>query len=221
MLLLGTGLLAGCLHVVAGPDHLAALAPLAVEDRHVAMRTGLAWGLGHGGGVVVTGAVAVFAASHLDVAAVSGAAEAIVGLLLIVIGAWALQRSRLIVVHAHGHHHDADAHEHLHVHVAAEHSPQAHRRHTHAAAGVGLLHGVAGTGHLFGVVPALALPAGQAAVYLGAYLVGAVASMGLFGGLLGQLLQRFGSLGLRRVMVASGVLAIAVGVAWTGLALGA
>jgi hypothetical protein len=214
-----TGLLAGCLHVVSGPDHLAALAPLAVEDPRAAARTGIAWGLGHGLAVVAVGSLALLAATWFDLTALAGRAEALVGVLLIGLGLWALWRSRALVVHDHPHAHLGD-HQHVHVHVGAEHSPQAHQGHTHAALGIGALHGVAGTGHLFGVVPALALPPSQAGVYLLAYLVGAVGSMGLFGSLLGRLIQRLGGRGLRQVMAGSGALAIAVGVGWTWVALG-
>lgn len=219
MLLPLTGLLAGCLHVVSGPDHLAALAPLAVEDPRAAARTGIAWGLGHGLAVVAVGSLALLAATWFDLTALAGRAEALVGVLLIGLGLWALWRSRALVVHDHPHDHVGD-HQHVHVHVGAEHSPQAHQGHTHAALGIGALHGVAGTGHLFGVVPALALPPSQAGVYLLAYLVGAVGSMGLFGSLLGRLIQRLGGRGLRQVMAGSGALAIAVGVGWTWVALG-
>jgi hypothetical protein len=46
---------AGSVHVLSGPDHLAAVAPLAVRQPRAASRLGLVWGLGHvlGLGVVV------------------------------------------------------------------------------------------------------------------------------------------------------------------------
>jgi len=55
-----TGLLAGAFHVLSGPDHLAAVAPLALssEGRH-AWREGWRWGLGHTAGVIVVALVAL------------------------------------------------------------------------------------------------------------------------------------------------------------------
>ena len=56
------GLTAGLIHVLSGPDHLAAVAPLA-NDRSRAWRTGFLWGLGHSGGVF---AVALLASQCPD-----------------------------------------------------------------------------------------------------------------------------------------------------------
>ena len=47
------GLTAGAVHVLAGPDHLAAVAPLAANGKVSPWRSGLYWGLGHAGGDIV------------------------------------------------------------------------------------------------------------------------------------------------------------------------
>jgi hypothetical protein len=85
-----TGLAAGGLHVFAGVDHLAALAPIAVEDPPKAGRTGAAWGFGHGLGVVVVGGLGLLLRGFVDVDAWSSWAEILVGFLLIGVGIWAL-----------------------------------------------------------------------------------------------------------------------------------
>jgi ABC-type nickel/cobalt efflux system permease component RcnA len=222
MLLIWTGLVAGSLHVVSGPDHLMALAPIAVQDRVRAMRLGGVWGLGHGVGVAALGGLGLLAGHALDVSMVSAWSEFAVGLALVLVGAWSLRRSRKVVVHGHGHSHDHDhahdhdesEHHHWHVHNDKKHDERAHKGHSHAAFGVGFLHGTAGTGHLFGVIPALALSPSDAAVYIAAYLVSAVVSMALFGGGLGQIIARGGEQGMKRLMAGSGVAAIGLGIAW-------
>lgn len=73
---------------------------------------------------------------------------------------------------------------------------------------------MAGSGHLFGVIPALALPTGQAVVYLVSYLIAAVLAMGGFAYGLGALAKKGGALWVRRLMYGSGLLAIGVGVVW-------
>ena len=51
-----TGLAAGCLHTLAGPDHLAALAPLSIgRPRSVSMVLGALWGGGHTTGQLLVG----------------------------------------------------------------------------------------------------------------------------------------------------------------------
>ncbi len=47
MTLAFAGLVAGFVHVLSGPDHLAAIAPYAVDGKSRAWRTGVRWGLGH------------------------------------------------------------------------------------------------------------------------------------------------------------------------------
>lgn len=203
-----TGLAAGGLHVFSGVDHLAALSPIALEDPAKAGRTGAYWGFGHGLGVVIVGAIGLALRSLVDVEAWSSWAEFLVGFLLIGVGAWAILRARRMELHAHDHPHDGDSHTHIHSH------PPQERSHHHAALGVGLLHGMAGSGHLFGVIPALALPVSEASVYLVAYLLGAIVAMAGFAWLLGRLVDRGGPAWVRRLMYGSGGLAVVVGVIW-------
>lgn len=50
MLTLLAGLVAGILHVLTGPDHLATVGTLAIEERWRSWVTGLVWGVGHTSG---------------------------------------------------------------------------------------------------------------------------------------------------------------------------
>ena len=232
-LVAATGLVAGLAHVVLGPDHLAAVLPLAARSRSRAVRVGALWGLGHGLGVLLFGLLGQLAQGVLDLGALPQWSELMVGVLLIGLGLWTLHTSRFVVVHTHAHVHDAspppeeDAHDHAHdhdhahphVHIAdptvasPEHLERgAHQRHTHSAFGFGLLHGTAGAGHLFGVLPSLVLGWEQAIVYLSAYLVSAVAAMAVFAWLIGRLVADERRLPL--TLRISGVAALIVGVGW-------
>jgi hypothetical protein len=203
-----TGLAAGGLHVFSGVDHLAALAPAAVENPSNATRTGMFWGLGHGIGVLIIGGIGLVLRGFVDLQAWSGWAEFLVGFLLVGIGIWAIWRSRTVDIHGHSHTHDDTAHEHLHAHDPGDQS------HHHAALGVGIFHGMAGGGHLFGVLPALALPTTQAIMYLLAYLVASVVAMGAFSYGVGALAARSGTVWVKRLMLGSGILAVMVGLVW-------
>ena len=215
-MILVSGLIAGLIHTISGPDHLAALAPIAAADHRRAVRLGALWGLGHGLGVCALGGIGVLAKQTLAVEWLSTWSEFLVGLVLIGVGVWAVRRSFDVTIHTHGHRHaEKTDHGHIHVHIGKKHGQRAHRNHQHTALGVGALHGAAGTGHLFGVVPALALGAVDAGIYLAAYLLAAVGSMALFGGIIGRVTARGGQLMLRRMMLASGGVAAAVGVVWS------
>ena len=89
-----TGALAGFFHVLAGPDHLAAVAPLAIDGRGRGWIAGWTWGLGHASGVVVVALLAVLLRDALPpIDVISGWSERLVGAALIVVGVWALRRS--------------------------------------------------------------------------------------------------------------------------------
>lgn len=179
------------MHVVAGPDHLAAIAPFAAESRRKAWVVGLRWGVGHAGGVMFIGLLSLLLRDWLPLEAISSWGERLVGVALIGIGLWGARRALHGRIHAHEHEHDGQKHVHIHTHdgTTAHAHPQVgggEHRHTHAAFAVGTLHGVAGSSHLFGVLPTLALPTMTEAVwYLTAYGLGTVAAMAGFAALVG------------------------------------
>ncbi|MCR9247639.1 MAG: hypothetical protein NXI31_21650 [bacterium] len=213
---IGFGLAAGSLHVVLGPDHLAAVAPIAAKEPRRGLRVGLLWGLGHGLGAALLGGLALVVQDTFDVAALSEWSEFLVGFLLIGLGLWAFRAATRTVIHSHEHDHDGSRHRHVHVHTVGEaHSPKAEgpHRHGHLGLGMGFVHGAAGTGHLLTVMPALALPTGWAVLYLACYFVAAVASMGLFGLGLGRLASG-SAWRLKGMMYASSVAGVGVGVFW-------
>lgn len=221
------GLSAGAIHVLAGPDHLAAVAPLAADREESPWTAGLLWGLGHAGGVVVVGLAALVLREVLPVERLSGWSERLVGLVLIAIGAWGIRQATRHRVHVHEHQHDGHRHAHVHVHnrTANHEAPHAHgaaAAHLHvqrrAAFGVGILHGLAGSAHFLGILPALAFSARSSAVaYVAAFGVGTVAAMTLFAALVGWVAKRFSRNGARLyrgLLFTFGVAAIVVGVVW-------
>src|SRR5947208_640983 len=122
------GLLAGLLHVFAGPDHLAALAPLSLQARRRAWIVGLRWGIGHSSGVLLVAAVAFGLRRVVHLEAISGWGERLVGATMIVLGLWGLRSLFRERLHAHPHHHESGDHVHFHVHPSgsAHEAPKAH-----------------------------------------------------------------------------------------------
>jgi hypothetical protein len=136
LVILSGASLAGATHVLLGADHLAALAPFAIEARRRAWMVGLRWGVGHALGIVVVGLVGYSVLAWLDVALLAGLGQYLVGVVLIAIGVWGLLHGRRVQ-------HTEAPRKSAHVH-------------TGAAFLVGVVHGVAGTGNLLGVLPAIA-----------------------------------------------------------------
>ena len=185
------GLVAGAVHVLSGPDHLAAIAPYAVADRARSWSTGVRWGLGHSAAVLGVGLVVLVARRALPIEALSAHSELGVGLVLLVIGVWGI---RAALRHRPGH------------------------VHGRAAFAVGTLHGLAGSSHLLGILPALALASDAVAgAYLLSFGLGSIVAMGIFAALVGWVAGRgiVGGAGPQRALLGlSSVIATAVGGFW-------
>lgn len=203
------GMFAGAVHVLSGPDHLAAIAPLASDSRHQHWKPGALWGFGHSSGVLVVGLLALLFKDWLAIDALSSWSEWIVGFTLIAIGVWGLYRALGARVSMRPHQHGETTHAHAHVHAPP---------HTHAAFGVGILHGLAGSSHFLAVLPALALPDLPSSLgYLAGYGLGTVAAMTLFSTALGFAAARAANHGpgaTRWLLSACSVFAMIVGIAW-------
>jgi sulfite exporter TauE/SafE len=211
------GLTAGIMHVGSGPDHLAAIAPLSLRKTPRSWLVGARWGLGHSAGVGVIGILLLWFRDLLPLQWLSVWGERLVGVMLIGIGLWALRKA--LRIHSHEHDHHGDRHVHLHAHAqAARHEPAAHSHHTHAAFGIGLLHGLAGSSHFYGILPALAFPSrNQAIVYLISFAAGTVLSMGVFSSILQWLALRHAVAGVRAyrfLMISCALAALGVGCFW-------
>ena len=213
-----TGFAAGALHVVGGADHLVAIAPSALRQPAAALRSGLAWGLGHSTGVLVLATVAITLKDLAHIERMSSWAEFSVGVALLVVGVIAIRTAMGLNIHTHQHthhHHNAHIHghehEHVHLHVRGR---QKHGRHAHAATSLGLLHGLAGASHLLAVIPALALPPLGAVVYMAAYLFGSLAAMVAVVGAISLATLRIGRRALPLLVGSTGALSICIGFLW-------
>ncbi|HEX7184905.1 MAG TPA: High-affinity nickel transporter [Thermoanaerobaculia bacterium] len=169
------GLLAGFTHALAGPDHLSAVAPLVVNERRRGWSTGLLWGMGHSVGVWGVGLLALALRGFLPVGRISSWSERMVGAALIAVGLWGMRRAwlaRCPSIREAGH----------------SHLPG---RPSLAALWIGTLHGLAGSSHILGVLPALALPSVEGSVaYVAGFGVGSIAAMVAFSSALGLLAVR-------------------------------
>lgn len=216
----------GLLHVVSGPDHLAAVAPLSLQRHRPAWQAGLRWGLGHGLGVGCVALLMLGLREALPLEALSSWSERLVGVLLLAVGAWAIRQGLKVQVHVHRHAHDGTEHEHVHFHTPAHAHPEAEgagtpssrHGHGHAALGIGALHGLAGSSHFLGVLPTLGFPDLASALgYIGGFGMGTVVAMTAFSALVGWACRRWASgpsRAYRGLLYASGSAALGVGGWW-------
>ena len=194
------GIAAGLLHVFSGPDHLAAVAPLASDRERGQWLTGLQWGVGHTMGVLLIAALLLLLKEQLPLDAISAYSERLVGASLIMIGTWGVWRawSSAQVLGC------SRAGVHSHTHMGTSFA-------------MGTIHGLAGSSHLFGVLPALAFTSRLSSLtYLAGFGVGAIAGMTAFSaavGLLSSKLNRH-SRSYSGLLYASSAVALVVGGVW-------
>lgn len=195
------GMAAGLLHVFSGPDHLAAVAPLASDRARGHWLTGLQWGIGHTMGVLLIAGLLLLLKEQLPLAAISAYSERVVGLSLIAIGGWGLRRAWMLRPSAQV----------LRCSRAEVHS------HAGTSFSMGAIHGLAGSSHLFGVLPALAFPSrGSSLLYLGGFGLGAIAGMTAFSAAVGLLSSTFSgrSRSYSGFLYASSAVALVLGGVW-------
>jgi ABC-type nickel/cobalt efflux system permease component RcnA len=136
------------------PDHLAAVSTLIASEpedgTRRAGRLGLAWGAGHATSLALFGLPIVLFHAYLS-DGLQRAAEALVGLMIMLLAARLLVRWRRGHFHAHPHRHGNTEHRHLHPHDSPGAHDHAHRPETRLgrspsqAFGIGLVHGMGGS----------------------------------------------------------------------------
>jgi len=244
MLTFLTGFIASIAHVVTGPDHLAAVTPLAIDCRKKSWVIGCSWGLGHTIGMLLLGLLFILFKELLPFEKISKHSDTVIGFLLIAIGCWAIVR--IYIRHHHGNkphihfHTKPSFYPHIHRHTHEIHAEKTHHGseftdtiqpdhgHVHtgnvkqnasAAFSIGIIHGFAGFSHLFALLPSLAIPTfGGSVTYIVAFAFGTVLTMMLFAFILG--LVAFESVMnnkltfLKWFSYVCAVLAIAIGILW-------
>ncbi|MBT8263010.1 MAG: sulfite exporter TauE/SafE family protein [Bacteroidia bacterium] len=222
-----SALLASMLHVITGPDHLAAVTPFALTAKRKAWRIGLAWGLGHLSGMLIIGILMALFNELVPIEGISNYSEQLVGLLLIGIGLWVWYKifSRKKV------------HKHLHVHAenspvihthAHDHSDEKVHHHTHekksrqsatAAFGIGIVHGLAGITHFLLFLPVLSFESWTDSTnYIVGFSVGIVLAMTAYALIVGKIssLAQGGhnDTFFKGVRFTAGLFAIIIGIYW-------
>lgn len=174
------GLLLGFRHAFE-PDHLAAVSTLATRSPRLsaAARLGVAWALGHTASVgVVALAIMVFGL-HLP-ETLWPAADLLVALLLVALGAGVIARYARGRWHLHAHRHDDGSGTHLHLHSHARDETHAHahaRGDARRSLGFGLLHGLAGSAAVLLLLVATAATRGAQLGLFAAFGLGTLAGM--------------------------------------------
>ncbi|MES1211682.1 MAG: High-affinity nickel transporter, partial [Acidobacteriota bacterium] len=156
-------------------------------------------------GVWLMGLLALALRGILPLEQVSSWSERLVGAVLIAVGLWGLRKAfgpRLQEEEQHAH----DSHD------------RPRRRPGRVALWIGSLHGLAGSSHILGLFPALALPSAAASVaYIGGFGLGAMMAMVAFASALGAASARLtanGGRGYQALLGTASAVSIVLGGFW-------
>ncbi len=223
------GTLASLLHVISGPDHLAAVTPLAIVSKRKAWKIGLLWGLGHLIGMLLIGVLFLFLKDLIPVEVISKHSEQLVAYVLIGVGGWALFRLF------------KESNNHNHAHIHAENGEFVHshsfkgdlKEHNHAddvrqkqslfsAFSIGFLHGLAGVAHFLLLLPALGFESQfESVMYIIGFAIGTVLAMTIYAFILGQIAfiskRQNNDIFFKGIRLLGGAFAIIIGVYWLSL----
>jgi nickel/cobalt transporter (NicO) family protein len=151
----------GSLHAFEA-DHMAAVTSFVVQRPRPrdALRFGLQWALGHGGAILLAGALLMLVGATIPESA-TGVMERLVGVALVALGvstAWAAHR----------------AHIRSHIHTSTS-------SRTRAPAAIGLMHGLAGAAPAVALIPLAVMDStAQGLGYLLLFTLGTAASMSAY-----------------------------------------
>ena len=215
--LTGLGLLLGFRHAFE-PDHLAAVSTLATRQGRLldACRLGLAWAVGHTASVgVVVAAIILFGLRLPD--RLWPAADFLVAVLLIGLGASVILRYARGRWHLHLHAHDDGPHLHLHSHAhGAEHAHPHPRGDAKRSLGFGLLHGLAGSAAILVLLVAAAPTRTAQLTYFAAFALGTMIGMLLISFSLAGLIRLASGRGATALHLGSALISVMVGLLLAG-----
>ncbi len=212
------GLFAAVFHVLSGPDHLAAVTPLALERKNKYWKIGMAWGLGHVLGMLLIGLLFYFLKNYIPVESISNYSEKFVGFMLITIGLWAIYRINHSKKLAYPHIHNNEVHIH----------PVETGSHTHTeiktngnvllAFGIGIIHGFAGVSHFILMLPVLGYQTKwESLEYMTGFAIGIILAMVLYVNIL-EKISRSSQKGSQKILkylqYGGAFAAILIGVSW-------
>lgn len=220
------GIIAAALHVISGPDHLAAVTPFAIESKKKAWKVGLFWGIGHLLGMLFIGLLFLFFKELIPIEKISEHSEQFVGFILIGLGLWIFLKIFK----------EEKKHKHLHVHVQNNpiihehpHNHTSEKVHTHthpnlkqgniASLSVGFIHGLAGVAHFLLFLPVIGFSSKLDSVkYIIGFAIGTLIAMIAFAMVVGKVAayskQDHNDTFFKGIRLAGGLFAFIIGIYW-------
>ena len=220
------GIIAAVLHVISGPDHLAAVTPFAIESKKKAWKVGLFWGIGHLVGMLLIGVLFLVFKEFIPIEKISEHSEKLVGFVLIILGIWIFVRIfKEEKNHKHMHVHSEEnplIHKHSHLHNSEKTHNHKHpnlKQGNIASLSVGFLHGLAGIAHFLLFLPVIGFESKlDSSQYIIGFGIGTLLAMISFAFMIGKISsfskQDHNDSFFKGIRLAGGLFAFIIGIYW-------
>ena len=220
------GIIAAALHVISGPDHLAAVTPFAIESKKKAWKVGLFWGIGHLVGMLLIGILFLFFKEFIPIEKISEHSEKLVGFVLIILGIWIFVRIfKEEKNHRHMHVHSEEnplIHKHSHLHNSEKTHNHKHpnlKQGNIASLSVGFLHGLAGIAHFLLFLPVIGFESKlDSSQYIIGFGIGTLLAMISFAFVIGKISsfskQDHNDSFFKGIRLSGGLFAFIIGIYW-------
>lgn len=220
------GIIAAMLHVISGPDHLAAVTPFAIESKKKAWKIGLFWGIGHLLGMLSIGVLFLVFKELIPIEKISEQSEKFVGIILIILGLWIFFKIfKEDKKHKHIHVHSQTnpiIHEHPHLHTSEKVHNHKHpnlKQGFMASLSFGFVHGLAGVAHFLLFLPVIGFKSNIDSVkYIIGFAIGTLLAMIAFAMVVGKVAdfskQDHNENFFKGIRLAGGLFAFIIGIYW-------
>jgi len=221
------GIIAALLHVISGPDHLAAVTPFAIESKKKAWKVGLFWGIGHLLGMLSIGVLFLYFKELIPIEKISDHSEKFVGIILIFLGLWIFYKlfkeeknHKHLHVHSNG---NPAIHKHSHLHNSEKEHNHSHpnlKQGNLASLSVGFVHGLAGVAHFLLFLPVIGFTSNVDSIkYIIGFAIGTLIAMIAFASVIGNISafskHDHNDTFFKGVRLVGGLFALVIGIYWT------
>ena len=222
--LVGYGALFGTLHILTGPDHIAAIVTISANKGIRAFFLGIQWGFGHSIGLLII--FAILLTIDDNILEKTYVAEWIVGFFLIFLGFLGYYRTykyyKQKTIINNNIQEETTAiipyREQNKYTIYINKYKYLLNKHKILSLITGILHGLAGPGGVLGVLPAILLnDKEKSAAYLGTFCTIGIITMGLFSALWGELSKQIGKKFDIIILGTSSSLSVIIGIIWISL----
>lgn len=228
--LVGYGAMFGTLHILTGPDHIAAMVTISANKGYKAFLIGVQWGFGHSIGLLII--FAILLTIDDNILEKTYVAEWIVGFFLIFLGflgyyrTYKYYKQKTIIYNIQEETtaivpYQEQAKYKIYINKYKNYINKYKYlldKHKILSLITGILHGLAGPGGVLGVLPAILLnDKEKSAAYLGTFCTIGIITMGTFSALWGELSKQIGKKFDIIILGTSSSLSIIIGIIWISL----